>query len=207
MPAVKSARRSGAKRAAKTTPTAAAAEKLNGIGAAAVLRATGKTWAQWLTLLDKAGADRLSHAQIARLLHEELGVPPWWSQMVTVGYEQARGRRVRHQTATGFSVSASKTIAATVSELFKAWNDARVRAKWLPGVELTIRKATAPKSLRMTWGSGAAATNVDVNLTAKGGDKAHVAVEHSKHKSETAAKRAKKYWAERLDTLKTLLEG
>ncbi len=39
-------------------------------------------------LLDRTGAKEMAHRDIATLLHEKYGVPEWWAQMVTVGYEQ-----------------------------------------------------------------------------------------------------------------------
>ena len=35
----------------------------------------------------------MSHKEIAEYLNEKRGVPGWWSQMVTVTYEQERGLR------------------------------------------------------------------------------------------------------------------
>ena len=52
---------------------------------------------------------------MAELLHEKYSVPGWWSQMVTVGYEQARGLRVKHQKKSGFEISATRTIDRTPS--------------------------------------------------------------------------------------------
>ena len=69
-------------------------EYIPGMSDAAVKAKTGKDWAGWFGALDKAGAANLNHPQIARLLHEKHGVAGWWSQMVTVEYELARGLRV-----------------------------------------------------------------------------------------------------------------
>src|ERR671913_458996 len=91
-----------------------------GMSDAAVKAKTGKDWAGWFGALDRAGAAELRHPQIAQLLHEKHGIPGWWCQMVTVEYELARGLRVRHQTATGFSASVSKTIATSLSTLYAA---------------------------------------------------------------------------------------
>lgn len=49
-----------------------------------------------VTLLDKAGAKKMSHQEIANHLHTKHDVAPWWTQMVTVTYEQARGLRQKH---------------------------------------------------------------------------------------------------------------
>jgi hypothetical protein len=47
--------------------------------------------------------------------------------MVTVGYEQVTGRRVKNQKTDGFEISVSKTIAAPVAVAFEAWKDAAIR--------------------------------------------------------------------------------
>ena len=81
------------------------AETYGGISSAAVKKATGKTWREWLALLDKAQADKLPHKDIARWLQEKHRLADWWGQMVTVGYEQARGLRLKHQKPDGFEIS------------------------------------------------------------------------------------------------------
>ena len=93
---------------------------------------TGKTWAQWLTILDRAGARKWTHQEIVLWLnerHPEVG--GWWCQMVTVGYEQARGLRQKHQKPEGFEISSSKTVAVPLARLYDAWANARSRARWL----------------------------------------------------------------------------
>lgn len=93
---------------------------------AAVKAKTGKTWAEWFAALDEAKAQTLSHKEIVALVK---GVAPWWRQMVTVEYERAQGLRIRHQTASGFSVSVSKTLGVDVSALYGAAIDAKMRKK------------------------------------------------------------------------------
>lgn len=69
----------------------------------AVKTKTGKDWRQWFSILDKAGARKMSHKEIAEYLYRRRGVPDcWWSQMVTVTYEQSRGLREKHQRADGY---------------------------------------------------------------------------------------------------------
>ncbi|TFD81276.1 hypothetical protein [Cryobacterium fucosi] len=58
-----------------------------GIGDKAVRSATGRSSGDWYALLGAAGC---KHPAIAAWLGEEHGVPPWWRQMLTVGFEQAR---------------------------------------------------------------------------------------------------------------------
>jgi len=176
-----------------------------GISSDAVAAKTGKGWDEWLATLDRAGASAWPHKQIATYLHDQCGCPDWWTQMITVGYEQARGLRVKHQVADGFSASASKTVAVPIAALYTAWRNPMTRAKWLPDSStITIRKATANRSMRITWSDG---TNVDVGFFTKGASKSQVAVEQRKLKSLREVARVKSYWSKALSGLNELLEG
>ena len=177
---------------------------IGGVGTAAVLAKTGKGWNAWLRILDKAGAKELPHKEIAAYLRDEHGVSAWWSQMVTVGYEQERGLRNKHEKTDGYSISRSKTIDVPLEKLFGAWKTPRSRARWLEHPELTIRTSTPNKSMRITWEDE---THVDVHFTEKGPDKSQVAVQHKKLASKRDAERRKQYWGDNLASLKERLEG
>ena len=81
---------------------------------AAVKARTGKDWAGWFATLDRGGAAALDHKGIVALLSDSHGVTAWWRQMVAVEYERARGLRARHQTASGYSVAVSRTLATSL---------------------------------------------------------------------------------------------
>ena len=178
-------------------------DKFGGISSAAVSKATGRAWAEWLRLLDKAGAKKMPHREIAALLHARHKVPEWWSQMVAVGYEQARGLRVKHQKADGFEITVTKTMGAPVDRAFAAWKDAVLREKWLPRTPLTVRKATPHKSIRILWPDG---TTLSVNFWPKGPLKCSVVPQHGKLATPEAADRMKAYWSEKLESLRFYLE-
>src|SRR6266850_1529285 len=169
----------------------------------AVESKTGKNWNRWFKHLDAAGAKKMSHQEIAAHLSEKHDVRPWWTQMVAVTYEQARGLRNKHEEPQGYEISVSRTIDASVSKAFKAWADDKTRKKWLPS-NLTIRKATANKSLRITWSD--TTTSVAVAFAAKAKAKTQVVAQHSKLPDAKAAAKMKKFWAAALDRLKGLLE-
>ena len=179
--------------------------RVAGIGDEAVKAKTGKTWAQWLKALDAGGAKKMSHREIAAHLHRQHKLSGWWSQMVTVGYEQARGRREQYQTPSGYQAHASKTVNAPLAALFEAWADERERAGWLGQHPLTIRKATPRKSMRITWEDGS--TSVEVNFYARGKSKSQVALEHRKLSSAADVSRMKAFWSKALDALKSRLEA
>ena len=179
--------------------------RLAGVGSEAVLKATGRAWDEWLKVLDRAGAKALPHKEIARMLYDKFEVPGWWSQMVTVGYEQARGLRKVNQSATGFSANASRTMDMALDKLYAAWSEPAQRAKWLPDAPIEIRAATQGKSMRLTWKTGG--SSVEVGFFAKGAGKSQVQVSHGKLTSEKAVARQKAYWAEALERLKAMQRG
>lgn len=175
-----------------------------GISDAAVAKATGKTWAMWCALLDKAGCRNLTHKEIVAHLVATHDVGPWWRQMVTVGYEQARGLRQKHEVARGFQISRSKTLAVPLARLFAAWTDDTQRGRWLEDPGFTVRKATRNKSLRITWVDGA--TSLEVLFYTKGAAKSQVAIQHSLLKTAKNAERMKSYWERQLVRLQEYLK-
>jgi Domain of unknown function (DUF4287) len=166
---------------------------------------TGKSWAEWFAVLDRAGAAALKHGEIAAFLRGEHSLADWWCQMVTVVYEQERGLRQRHQKPAGFEIGVSKTISAPLSRLFRAWEDRRIRDKWLEDPGFVIRKATPGKSMRITWVDGR--SNVDAGFYSKGDGKSQISVQHGHLESASEAARFKTYWAAQLGKLKEMLEG
>jgi uncharacterized protein YndB with AHSA1/START domain len=170
---------------------------------AAVQAKTGKTWDEWFKILDKAGGKKMNHKEIVAYLSEKYNVGPWWLQMVTVTYEQARGLREVYQKAKGYSANSSKTIAAPLAKLYKAWSDAKLRRRWLPEKDIVIRTATPEKSMRITWSDGK--TSVSVYFLAKGEAKSQVALEHEKLPDAKAVTKMKTYWAEALGRLQAML--
>jgi len=160
------------------------------ISDAAVQAKTGRNWQQWFSILDRAGATKMSHKEMAEYLYEKQGVPGWWSQMVAVTYEQERGLREKHERPDGYSVSASKTFGVQLNILYKHWSDEKLRSKWLKD-KFSIRKATKDKSMRITWSDG---TSVEVNFYEKGYSKSQAAVQQSKLADSKQVERARSYW-------------
>ena len=177
--------------------------QIAGMSDEAVKAKTGCTWERWVWALDAVKAHQWPHSAIARYVHDKYKTPSWWTQMVTVGYERIRGLRERGQRRSGdYRTSKSKTLPASLSRVYRAFSQPRMREHWLPGVGLTIRRATPNKYLRITWEDG---SSVNAGFTSKARSKAQVALEHGKLASREAADRMKRYWSERLDALEVLL--
>lgn len=167
---------------------------------------TGHSWGEWFELLDADEAVSMDHKEIvAHIGRNHPGVPEWWRQTVTTGYEEARGLREKHQKPDGFEISRSKTIGVTVNRLFEAWSDLDMREQWLPDHEVVVRRATRDKSMRLTWSDGY--THVDANFYPRGDERAQVAIQHRKLADTDAAEDAKMFWSCRLAELKKHLEG
>ena len=169
----------------------------------AVRARTGRGWAEWIALLDAAGAREMTHRQIVAHLATEHGVGPWWQQMVTVGYERARGMREKNQTAQGYQVGGSRTVGVPLERLYAAWTDARVLRRWLPDERFTVRRAVPQKSLRITWSDG---SDLHVLFYGKGDHKSQVTVDHRKLPDAAAVERTRAQWKERLERLRAALE-
>lgn len=168
----------------------------------AVEAKTGKNWSRWFKHLDAAGGKKMTHQEIVAHLSEKHGVRPWWTQMVAVTYEQARGLRDKHEKPAGYEISVSRTIAAPVAKAFKAWTDEKIRKKWLPS-NFTIRKSTTNKTLRI---AAEDETSVAAAFLSKGSGKCQVVAQHSKLTDSKAAAKMKKFWGEALDRLKEVIE-
>lgn len=182
-------------------------EAYGGISSDAVKKATGKTWKQWCAAIDKAGGPSMTHKQIAEMLSTRLKVKPWWSQMVTVGYEQARGRRRKHQKTDGFSVSASRTLNVSPAGAFLWWKMDRCRRQWLGDVDIAVHHATPSKSVRATWNASTKTPvkSISVNIYVRGKDRAAMTIQHDKLASTAVAKKMKTYWARQLARLEQLI--
>ncbi len=164
-----------------------------------VRKATGCTWERWVKALDRELAFEMSHREIAAHIHQKYKTPSWWSQMVTVGYERIRGLREVGQKRGGeYEISKSKTLTVPLRTLYAAFSSPRARARWLPGVKLTVRGATPPKRMRLRWNDN---TSVEVAFAARGKAKSQVAVQHGRLPTKSDAERMKAFWAERLEAL------
>ncbi len=169
-----------------------------GVSDAAVRAGTGKGWAEWFALLDAARGAEVGHKGIVAVLAAHPRVGPWWRQMVAVAYEQERGLRQRHQTPEGFQLSVSRTVAASAETVFGLWADGAERSGWLAEADLVIRKAVAPRSLRIAWSDGSA---VEVAIHPRGPERSRVVVDHRRLRDAQRVGLMKEFWADALDAL------
>jgi Activator of Hsp90 ATPase homolog 1-like protein len=184
----------------KTEPRTNYAE-VAGMSDAATAKATGRTWAEWVRVLDDARAMEKPHREIAGVV-SSLGTPSWWTQMVAVGYERIRGLRARGQQRSGFyEAGKSRTFNVPLDALYAAFANARTRQRWLK-TKVTVRSASPRKRMRLSWDGNAV---VEVAFTARGDAKSVVTFTQRKLPTKAAADAAKTAWADHLDRLSDVL--
>lgn len=180
-----------------TLPPTLDHQALAGMRDEAVAKKTGRTWAEWCTLLDAEGAAEQPHRDIARVLRERHGVSAWWSQTITGGYERIKGRRAKNQRPDGFGTGKSRTFAAPIVRLVRAFAP-KARTEWLGDEATTARRSQHREVVRWRTAEGAF---VDVYLLAKGPAKAAVKVQLSRLSSAAEVEQQRASWTRRLQAL------
>ena len=179
-------------------PARKSIKEVAGVSTDAVARRTGKNWDDWFEVLDSAGAATLDQRGIIAILAQKHGIGPWWQQMIAVGYESLRGKSDKPPAPDGFQINSSCTLDAPLSRVFRLWNDAGERARWLADDRFVVRGATADKVIRARWGKGT--SHVAVSFSEKSG-RTEVKVDHHQIESRGAAEQMKAYWAKKLGLL------
>ncbi len=200
------------------------ATTINRISSDAVKKATGMSWEKWIAVLDRAGAARMTHKDIVRLLKEQGMIDsPWWQQMVTVGYELAKGLRVVGETKdAGFEIGVSKTLPLTREQAWDlitrrpgrdAWLGPVPRLRFVKGEKYRtadgaageIRSVTPGKALRLTWQPAEwnHASTIGVHVVPSG-PKASVRFHQEKLATAKERVRMRRQWKKALDTLEQL---
>jgi uncharacterized protein YndB with AHSA1/START domain len=166
---------------------------------------TGRGWREWFRILDAWGARERKHGDVVSHLLDEYGVPGWWAQTITVGYERSRGLRAKHQTLTGFfQVSVSKTFPIGVGRLFRAFAQAPQRNRWLDRGMLKVRTTLKDRSIRFDFGDGT--SRVVAYFDPKDRDKTTVTVQHEKLPDAGAVEEMRAMWKEHLKRLAKVLQ-
>ena len=121
-----------------------------------VERATQRAWDEWLRFMDAHDARNLDHKQIALKVYEELDGTieslGWWTQAVTVAYEQYIGRRVPGQRPDGtFQTSVSKSTTLGMDDLMAKWKRFAADNPAVQGIVGAGAARTSGTDRRLTW--------------------------------------------------------
>jgi uncharacterized protein YndB with AHSA1/START domain len=195
------------------------------ISETAVREATGWGWDEWFGFLDEHGAKELTHKEIVKLLREEAKLTKaWWTQMVTVEYERARGLRQIGETSPGsFEIDVRRTYEVTTR---RAWDvltrPAGIRA-WLGevnGLKLEkgctyesidgdtgeVRSVRPGERIRLTWRpmGWEEATTIEVTVIPMA-RQATIAFHQENLPTDKEREKMRKHWNKALNAMEDLL--
>lgn len=161
----------------------------------AIEKSTGESWNTWLDRLEKMGARDLSHKEIATKLMTDYQVAGWWSQALTVRYEQSIGRRQAGQNNDGsFSVSVSKTLDGSVGEALHWWLKKAQSRTEFNGVAIVTSSTTETEKWRHYRVALKDGSRVVISIYAKTPTKAGFGLQHDKLPSAEAMESWRVYW-------------
>jgi hypothetical protein len=159
---------------------------------------TGREWNDWRALIEAWPGHDDGHAAVASWLQDEHGVPGWWAQTVTVGWERISGRRLPHQVADGtFTANTSATITVDPAALRELLLDRDGRGTLFPGLEPELRSRPTSKNVRLGFTDGV----VEIAIAPKGDGRSTVTVAHAKLTSPQQVPLWKAYWSDWLAAL------
>ena len=186
--------------------------------------ATGKTLDQWFALLDAWDGLKKGRRAVNSHLYEQK-VDPWWCTTISVEYEKHHDIRKKDGLYEGYFICSTKTIAAPIDDVFKAWSTGETLSKWFSasakadvkdggtyqtkdGDKGTFLRVRKNKDIRMTFENPAfsSASQVDVQFQDKGKGKTGLLVNHARLQTRAEADGIRTAWAKALDQLKSLCE-
>jgi hypothetical protein len=166
---------------------------------AVVRQATGRTWSQWFSLLDRFDVAGAGHSATVRHLADAHDCPRWWRQRIATAYAQSHG--LRAHMSRGLAANTSRTLSVSVTTLYRAWQG-RAPQKWL-SAKFKVHRANENKSLRLDWPDS---TSVEIYFWAKGERRSQVNIMHRQLADAADVAAKKKFWARALDKLQATLE-
>jgi len=167
-----------------------------GVSPESIAKATGKSWDAWLAFYETMDAASLPHTEIARKTHEDGGATGWWSQMLTVAYEQHIGRRIPGQDCDGeYSVSISKTLNGSMDFALQWWLDAVEGLDGFSDVSISRGPDVSESAKWRYWRIGLAdGSRVNVNIYEKAPGKSGLGIQHEKLESTEQIEHWRAWW-------------
>ena len=151
----------------------------------------------------------------------------WWPTTIWVEYERTKGVvNKKDGLIEGFNICVTKTIAAPLTDVYKAWTNSKSLGQWFgdsvsakvadggtfddgDGHSGEFLRVRADKDLRFSWRDPKTntATLVDVVFQDKGQGKTGLMLTHQRIQNRPEADGLRKGWGEALNALKSLLEA
>lgn len=186
---------------------------------AAIEKATGQPWAEWVKFFESIGAKDLDHHDIVLHVYDYMEQLPggpaksgkqpggqspsgWWSQNVTVAYEQHIGRRVPGQDHKGeFSVAVSKTLPGNMDQALETWLAYVQDITEFDDSAITPVKVSKTDKWRHWRTSLSDGTKLVVSIFEKSPGKSSLTVTHEKLKNAEHIEQKRTFWKQFLANL------
>ena len=163
----------------------------------AVKKATGKTWDEWFSILNKKGGKGMEHSDIAGFLSRSHIKNGWWAQMVTVEYERMTGKRALNQRIAGsYNVTAHRTLEMPLSSLYLAWQRI-ARSAGLRRKKLEATTVRPQKSIRYKSGE----ERIVVAFAPAGRGQSRIGIDHERLSTKEDVEKERVYWKKVLESL------
>lgn len=193
---------------------------------AAAREATGKTMKQWFDLLDAFGGVAKGRRELVQHLYTGQKLEEWWATSLVVEYERERGAREKDGKPKGYSLCSTKTVAAPLARVFRAFGDAADLDAWLgprtkvefrdggqlanaDGDRASFTRIRTDKDLRLAWehAERAPGSQIEVLFADKGKGKTGITLNHTRIQDRRAADELRAGWSQAFERLKAHLEG
>jgi uncharacterized protein YndB with AHSA1/START domain len=187
---------------------------------------TGQTLQQWFALLDGLGGPAAGRRDLVNHLLKERELDEWWATTLVVEYERARGQHEKDGAPKGYSICSTKTVAAPLERVFRAFGAPADLDAWLgggttvdlrdggklqnaDGERVTFQRVRANKDLRMLWehATRANGSQVEVLFADKGKGKTGITLNHTRIQARRDADELRAGWSAALEQLKRHLES
>lgn len=153
---------------------------------------TGKTWDEWLDVLDKDNAVSMTHNNRVSNIHRKYNVDNWWAQNISVRYERARGLKQKFEKFDGtFETSKSKTFNIELTKLFQL---IQTLIKNLSFGDIEITTLNKNKNIRGKMNN---TTTFSFYFHSKG-NKTQLMIQHFKLNNSEHCEQIREFWNKKL---------
>lgn len=164
-------------------------------------------WDDWLKFFKAIDAKDLAHREIADKVYEKLKDSlenaGWWSQTLTVAYEQHIGRRKPGQRSDGtYEAAVTKTIGNTMDDAMQLWLNFADEGQNFNGVKFDGEPSKTKTSINRHWAVNLAdGTRVSADANVRSSGKAMISITHSKLKNAGDKDQWHSYWKNIIEKL------
>lgn len=196
-------------------------EKIGIITNKSILKNTGKSWSEWIEVLNKHGAMNMSHKEIVQLLKGRYKQGLWWQQQVAISYDIYVGKRIEGQNSKGkYSASPVKTIHQSSAKVWKFITSPKGQKIWLGefadfsldkgsafeadgGYYGEVRTVLKNKRLRLKWIESETdlKSYLQIHIVERGADKCMLIFQHDEITTAREKDKFKSHWRDVLEKI------